>query len=542
MKIIFKSFPKKGQAGTDSAIIQLFYIVLGVFVLLTFVKVILTFLNLDAHTNSDISKSNAESIYNFQEYSSSDKFKNLDSCFTTLKLTNLETYQFQENDIGQNNIIIIDKSGVYTLKISKKEVFYENPSTDNLKKIKTFNPEINLVVDKTEQGLGFQIDLYLFKIGDFDSQLKLEDDIKFIVLEPIFGKSFTPSYDNVVSENTEFLDNRNKYLVKTIPKEIVKQKGGRGGIQTIIGGVRTLETETLAFNPKTNQLFVTNGKTSDSLINNELCSYKNFRNILDFEEFTKDNGKNIPTAYYDVLFTIDINRKDSGYKFTWADKIICEKDKLIIDCYQTLKIDQNTNIDYLTFIEKIQNFGKTNIEFEGNYNLKTNYEKLSVEEMNERAKNNIIPFPKFNQVFTKPKVILNTHEMSRYEKIENNVYELDDSINGCPISDCKDLYFTKGKHTPVFYVQGDSNNIVYRHFNTNYLVQNKKEDKLYYNGKEIKNYKQDDSDKYGISLFGGDNIDIFILHDIELYDETNKLKKYSVVISSTQKNFLREVQ
>jgi hypothetical protein len=542
MKIIFKSFPKKGQAGTDSAIIQLFYIVLGVFVLLTFVKVILTFLNLDAHTNSDISKSNAESIYNFQEYSSSDKFKNLDSCFTTLKLTNLETYQFQENDLGQNNIIIIDKSGVYTLKISKKEAFYENPTTNNLKKIKTFNPEINLVVDKTDQGLGFQIDLYLFTIGDFDSQLKLEDDINFIVLEPIFGKSFTPSYDNVVSENTEFLDNRNKYLVKTIPREIVKQYIGKEVREVIVSGVRTLETETLAFNPKTNQLFVTNGKTSDSLINNELCSYKNFRNILDFEEFTKDNGKNIPTAYYNVLYTIDLNGKDSGYKFTWADKMVCEKDKIKIDCYQTLKIDKNTNIGYLTFIEKVQNFGKTNIDFVGNYDLKTNYEKLSIEEMNERAKNNIIPFPKFNQVFTKPNMILNTHDMTDDEKIENKIYELDNDINDCPISDCKDLYFINGKHTPVFYIQGDSNNMVYINFNTNYLVQYKEENKLYYNGKEITNFKKDEVDRYGISFFGGDNVDIYILNDIELYDETNKLKKYSVIISSLQRDNLRSIQ
>jgi hypothetical protein len=529
MKNISQKFSKKANSGTDSAVIQLFYIILGVFVLLTFIKVIFTFLNLDAHTNSDITTSNGESIHNFQKYSNSDKFKNLDSCYTTLKLTNLETYQFEEDDIAKNNMIVINKDAIYYLKLSRKDEFYESPSTNLLKKIKDFDSDVKLAIDNTDQGVGFTIDLTFTTIGNFDSQLKLSENIDYIVLEPIFGKNFAISYDNLVNENTEIIDNRNKYLIKTIYQNEIK----------------TIESETLVFNPNTKQLFVTNGKISDSMINNELCSYKNFRNLITSQEFTKDNGKDIPIAYYDVHFKITTGGIDSGYKFNWGNQISCEKDSQTIDCYQTLDIDKYLELDYNTFIKKIKTFSETKIETAGNHNLKISYTKLSDEEIKNRQLTNPPQIPTFNQVFKTPSPKLDLLEMEKEDtKEENNIFELNDRINGCDDDDCEDFYFiTKtNKNTPVFYIQGNSDNREYMYFNTNYLVQNKKENKLYFNGKLITNIETFSADKYGISFFGGDNVETYILHDIELYDESNTLKKYTIIISSTQRNFITEVQ
>lgn len=534
MKKFTNNFSKKGQAGTDSALIQLFYIILGVFVLLTFVKIIITFLNLDSNSNNDISKSNAESIYNFQSYSSSNKYSSLDSCYTTLKLTNLENYQFKSSEeTSDNKMIVINKQGISTYPLSKKDDFYDNPSSSNLNSIKKFESEIKLVKDITAQGSIATIDLEIFAIGSFDSLLVLGSEVEYITFEPIFGKEFGSTFDNIFDENFEILNNQNNYLVKLITKDV-------GGFDIV-----KIQTAYLAYNPKTKEMFVTAGKVSDSIIINNLCSYKNFRNKIEHTDFVKNDGKDIPVGMYDVFFRIEKGNTDLGYKFTWSDKIICGKNQIKFDCYDKLNIDKTEQLTYNEFIDSIKNYIislEKDSASQENLNLKITYDELTKNQTILRQETMVPQLLKFDQVFS---VKDNGWDFTgdNYGDIEEPIYNINNDINGCKSDEygCKHFYFISSLQYPVFFVDREDDKFIYASFNVNYLRYDKSTNSFYFNGKKLTDVKEYDVDDLGLSFIGTD-IDIILLNGLEMIDRDGNKKTYSAVISETQKQFVKEVK
>jgi hypothetical protein len=530
MKIIFKSFPKKGQAGTDSALIQLFYIMMGVIVLITFVKVILTFLNLDSHSNSEIAKSNANSIIYFQELSTSDTFKDLNDCYTLLKISNIETYQ-QSKEKEDNYIIIISEDGTYVEKRPKdSDEYYKNLDLSNKNPNFKFNNKQNLQKDITDQGGIFGIpttfDVVVYTFGKSDPKITLDEDIKYIVLDSTIYEN-----SNFIEENynklIDTLENENKYKITTISKS---------------GELEELYSKYLVFEHYKKSLFISNGISSDLFLNSKLCSYTNFKYDQMYKKFNEDHGTNIPQTQYDIYFKFYLNDNELDYNFKWESGPLCYNKNQKLDCNEILtKLNPGLDItDYYEFISSIEEFGTElakSYPGELGIELKHTYTPLDLETIIERKKEKDIQvyeldvFPSSESFKTKDEI-----ENKGYDKlIDIDNWEMgNEIINFCDEAICDMIFQINNK--AYFYTKKDSyGEYKFQSFDESFLKKvktssehtNYKNYEFYFNGELIPNNS--------IKVHEQDSQNYYLFKGLEIYSGYNS-NKYDIVLTNIQYN------
>ena len=123
MSKIYNNFNKKAKVETSSLLLQVFFMTLGIIVLITFIKIIFLFLNLDSNTNDKISEQNANSITEFTEYFSTGKYDTVTECYSTLKLDSIENFQSYDDKNKDNFFLVLTPKSIYRINLNKKEKF-----------------------------------------------------------------------------------------------------------------------------------------------------------------------------------------------------------------------------------------------------------------------------------------------------------------------------------------------------------------------------------------------------------------------------------
>mgnify|MGYP001355761849 CR=1 FL=1 len=520
MKKFTNTFSKKGQAGTDSALIQLFYIILGVFVLLTFVKIIFSFLDLNERSNNDIVTKNANSIAEFKKYS--DKYESLAPCYTMLKIGQLENYQNveDENTKDKSYALIISETGVYKHDLLTMDKFYKNPDSQLTKPVIKFEDKVVLVTDNTYQGDVFD-DIFLISSDEF---LNFDKNVKYIILIPEF-------------------DNANTYTTSEIREDNSKSWYEFGDNEYQIDG-----SNYLVYSPQSKFFFISASSLSDSFIFPELCSYKTLQNKIKTDKYEEMNGRSIPYSLYDIYFSIFKDGKDTGYKFTWSDEIICEKNNTKLNCNTELGILDAYNLEYEDFIIEIETYmveklKLSNSEFD--LNLKVTYKELTPQQAKIRKESNSkFEYLNYMYVFSSSRKHPNLEFYTSDELENNNIYDLslfnNDKINHCETNECNYLYFYNQKI--YFYLHSDLGKNIYAAINEDYFQKkvnpnNKYGYDLYFNG-ELIDEKNIDIDKTH-SFGSGDSKDIYEIDGIEV-TKGNRLEIYKVLMSKEQFNSISE--
>jgi hypothetical protein len=513
MKIIFQRFSKK--AMLESPIVQLFYIMLGVIVLITFVKVIFTFLNLDAHTNSDYADQTANSINDYLTFSS-DEYSNSNYCYTTLKLTHLENYQFKEigNNGLENYFFIISSDGIYKHKISKEDDFYKKESLSSAKKILTFKKPVSFLFDNTVGSEMNSNDITTFFTSfNPDTKLDLKDksdgnDIKYIVLNPVFdvlsfsvGNSVSNTFFALFDTNIDYFEGSNRFKMRLINSDWDEED---------------MFGDRLHFIPKTKQLLPSATAFTEQLIYKDLCSFKELENSVRDRNYKKNLGRNIDYINNRIYLGVLVDGVKSPTTFEWSNGPICKENNLKLDCNKLFNLDSSFKLTYLKFIDKAEVYiiDKYSSGIDLSWDVKS--EKLSIKEIRSKSEDLDI-----SVLFNSPTGSgVNIPQMEIDKTLsKNNIFSLENSfgwnkeINNCDEDLCNYIYLYNGKL--VYYYSGfEQNNLKYKYFNENYLrkIRNKESEfeyDFYLNGEKLDNLEKLSADKLGAWTTDDKNIYIF---------------------------------
>jgi hypothetical protein len=529
MKIFLKNSSKKGQAGADSALIQLFYIVMGVIVLLTFVKLIFTFLNLDSNSNDDIAKSNANSITQFQQFSKSEKYKDYNDCYTLLKISNIETYQHY-NKKENNFIIILSEDGTYIEKRPEDpEEYYETLDLTSKKPDFEYGTTTKLLKDITDQGGIFGLDTTLFGYGSADSQIYFSD-VKYIVLDStIFEQS------NFVEENInklmDTLENENKFKITTISKS--------DSSFSDLNEIETFYSKYLVYSHFENALFISNGISSDLLINSKLCSYSSYKYDLIYKEYQEDHGTNIPYTKYDVFFQLYINDDLSEYNFAWQSQPLCFQNNKKLNCDDILtKLSPDLNInDYYDFIQSIEEFSAELIKtmpVDTDLVLKHSFKPLDLSTIIERKKEHFISV-KEGEVLLRLGEFSTVDELKEFEHdnfIDIDNWEMNKIINHCDEDICDKVLIKNNK--AYFYLKRDRLKYRFTKFDESYIKKDRIETR---SGEDYENYNYYFNGELininDISVHNHDSKDYFVIKELLMMDG-NIQELYDVILTQRQ--------
>lgn len=558
---------KKADAGTDSALIQVFYMALGIFVLLTFVKIILVFIDLGITPNEDVATQTGKSITDFTNYFSSGKYESARDCYNSLKLDNLENYQaYEKNEPQKNYFVVISEEATYRLPFNLKERFLEELNPNIGKKISEFDKKVELKIDTTKQGSIISA----YGSGNYDRVIRLTPGVKFYILTPIFEEDYVD----------KLYKDRNQYLVQYILDE-----GSIYGLRNpdecpdwgayydpecitpspytgpnlfpkagiVFDGDELMSY--LLYKQDDNSIFFPQGEVTKSIALTNLCSYKLFLKENKDKYLGKNNGRNIDFVNKEVFFKIELNEVEVKESFKWLGGPICLENGIEKDCKIILK-DNNfkEDIKYLEFIEKIEKFSSNeyNNADDVSLKIKVSYKELSFIDISYKEETvnfeELITYSEEkidvdgNKIFN---FDLNT--MDDNEKKNNNIYNLEgdsginEKINNCRDKICNDVFFDG---EDIYFYIGENNAGVkkFATFNENFLRKSVSDEQIgytvYYKSKRILYTRKFDSDKYGTSSLNpyADNKPVYWLKDVSFSDG-----RYDIILSEGQFNNIQPV-
>lgn len=207
-------------------------------------------------TNQEIAEKNAEEIINFVKFSEEESS---DSCFSLLKLRNLENFQFKEDE---NFLLVIRKEGIELYPYELHDAFISGglSAVSGISSVKffEFENEVELKKDETSEG---NRALWITWISP-DSSIELEEaEFEAILLEPKFSKQFGKIE---ASDSSNFLEGQNTYIVHFLEADDSERMGESSFLALRTSG-------------SSSELFFTEHRLSQRYAQEGLCSLSALR-------------------------------------------------------------------------------------------------------------------------------------------------------------------------------------------------------------------------------------------------------------------------
>ena len=352
-KNIHIKFNKRSLMSLEALVGTILSSIALIFIVSQFVNIFF----METPTNEKIVSDNMNSINEFIEFSHNKYEKSFGNgdCFTVLKLKNLENFQFDKNN-NQKFFILITKDIIASLpmtelqkvksKINQGKFNWKNVKT--LKKDKLNFPVDHLILDKTTDNL-INLDFYFWTLNSNSGlNLKKNLNVEYLVLVPNYDKyvfnnffgQFSIGNVGPIKSNENILLGFSYILTNT----------GFNDIEYNLGNY-------LVYNPKKNDLFLSNSYFSNTLINHNNCEFNNLQRQV-YLNSIQTNFNNVDYINNKVVF--DFYNKDFssffGFNFIWSIAGIECPTSEGKSCEDYLGKDYNT-LSYDDFLTKINEIG-----------------------------------------------------------------------------------------------------------------------------------------------------------------------------------------
>jgi hypothetical protein len=483
-------------------------------------------------TNLKVAKSNANSIKDFIDMSSSGEFKNLEDCFNVLKINNLENFQFTQDDKDNDNYFyVIGKERVYVVPFKYISDIKDVKNINAISKYKTDEfegGEVNIVYDETDQCsfISAEVDITFFvsvQLGQSDTKLQISNKGDYLILYPIIGDG---SFIKDKVKKFAFKDYSQNTLGAMMYSRIDKDYEDIGG-------------DNLVFKGSKRDIFVSNGDASDLIIDNFLCSYM-YLDQQDRISYYKKNIEDVPLTSMKVV--VDFLFKDSSksdYIFEYVGNEVKCYYKESVSCKDNLQSEEIKNIyDDIMSSKNVDEF-KSKIDIFYNHNeitgVKEGTMRFNPVELTDEEKQEISVNIGFDDVFEK----LEGHNNGFTKKDRNTfVFSLNNYIginniefNGVETDYSNEVVYKNGK--AYFYVKGDKNSPEYYSFREDWLEKEigaqKENIDIFFRGERV-NYEKRKLKVSDAGIFKFDDESGFYI--LKLDDIGGK--SYDVVLSPVQ--------
>jgi uncharacterized protein (UPF0333 family) len=470
-------------------------------------------------TNKDIVESNSNSIIEFLEYSN-EKFDKYESCYTLLKMRNVENFQIPTKNNEDNYVYTIGiDNGNLALWHHKEEIFTNEFNNGDFLRLESGRPyatldkNIQLKVDKTSEGAFIN----LFGLLNADLELDLDEDVEYIFFKPVYG------FLNGPFENKNLY---NFFYKRESSDQIYKLDG---------------DSSSIVYNPVEKELFVSKSEYTDTLIKRHLCSFKLFLdNVL--SSYYADNPEEIDHPWNRIFFYFESETGDQIFpiRFKWDGEAVCYSGEENLDCNNIFNLESDEEIYYRRFVDLIYDFFK---DEELGDNFDNGILRVTYEEIDEKHVLENIHKLSFEDVFQEGE---NFNLLSDEEKKNRNLYRLSirnpNELNEC---DKKECFLVESKDNFLFfYVDVEEEELRYFKFKENFLrkkLVDGKISEIYFlktNSDDLNIFSEE---RGNLEIFSMDDInrnpifswmdneDFYLLRDLDLDG-----KKYDVVLSQFQ--------
>ncbi len=376
---------------------------LGIIVSLIIFIIFINFLlsALGKPTNLSIADQNVDSIGNFLEHTSNDDYSGLKSCYSILKMENLENYQIIDKD-STVYFYVIDENGIYYIKSEYLDQFRQSGSLSGIKTTPDFNFEkklgrkLDVVYDETDKNSVW----VPYGFGSSDSIIKFDSRAEFILLEP------TNNNQNEYKVSV-YVSGRNKLDTGAL--------GGQRADNLAVTGSTNfwhdIEGNYIVYDRENSQIFATSHKYSDFLVQEKLCSTKYLVKSLSYEKYENTNNPreidHINNYIYLYWKNTNTNSIDS-VSFEWLGGPICKENGANVDCSLYLR-ENYDKISYYEFCNRVENYYKNKQDGgEGVWSFDIKVEELSQSEI--VASERLV----FDEVFTKSDIDIKDKTLDDY--------------------------------------------------------------------------------------------------------------------------------
>lgn len=498
--------------------------------------------------NEKIAQDNMNSIMDFFDIIDEKYSGNYKNCFANFKLTNLENFQFSENNLDDNYFYLLsienNQSYIYIFKLNRYENLLEEFDNKNFDLSNwEYKEKIdinNFLFDETDGGsiIGYLIDEfnpvpffdYIYSLGQADKKLKLVNNkVKYFILVP------------------KLLDNSN--FVSSKGKKLFFEEYSQNILKPVIilndGDKEEYEPRKLVYRPRDKSIFIPNSDLTNLLIDTDLCSNEDVLNLHTLSFYNKkENGKFSNIDKFDfmnneILIDVNVESPKCSQRFSWKRKPICKENNKEIDC-NLIFSNLSKNIDFENFFNLVSNYYINNNECYGIDN-KLKF-KLDPKSLNYDYLSNNLYNIKFKEVFDLyADENGNSININLLDDKEKDKYVFDFAawgggdnyeFNG-PEEEFSNLVaFVNNKI--YFYLSGDETNAKYYSFRQNLLKKIYNEDieenDLYFNGKKVNNGEKPtiSADLEKFSWFGGDD------KNLRWFKINVEGKEYDILISPQQ--------
>lgn len=505
-------------------------------------------------STSEIEKSNIESIYSFVDHFSMDSdYNSLSNCYTMLRMFNLEN--FQRNDDGTNSFFIIDKDGIYMLKIRDYEILKENGNYKSKAVYRKYFSDISslddlkLAVDVTENSdVGISIEVLFATLNGDDNALKIEElsEDSYIVIIPILN-----SEGYITSRVEDFLDSdvsQRKYEFFIFPQYLdanscIQHSGPGPGPSNNCNNFDkdnyNPEGGYLVFDPSRKILFVSKSEYSNLYVKSNLCSFKylNERDWEDYFERIDEDGNFVN------INDIDYPNREIIFTYTNGDRVIYFKWNRFVSCVEGTRDvcseffrDSPTDITFDEFLGVVLDLKN------GEGALTVDTRKLSQEDI--LGKGVEISFDDFFVEIELDYLTEQNSGIDPFERINNldgyHVFDISEyfGLDNKVINRVETYYSNKIIYRDAkayFYVKGDENKMYFYSVNENFL----RRDALgnfWFNGEKIGK-----SGDERVECFEGDEVESIFFGDSKTFCLLRDLnmgngEKFDIVLSPIQIN------
>ncbi len=351
-------------------------------VALVFLFQIFAWLLFDGETNLSIAIQNANSIVEFKQYSQ-EKYKDYSSCFTMLKLENLENYQIENNEADFNYYFyVITKEGIGIYNMKDFPLLREDYNNiNNIKQSYFVEFEVDTLLHRENINLeiikNYISDISSFFISNVEEVYNPINIIEnnFIILRPkfnleLFDYEIWGTDDNqkklIAYDSYNFnIDNWFENMYNEINKAFF------------------YDTSYLIFEPQQG-IFYAYSTRLQNYVEKNLCQYQHFANIK-FTSLFKTNEELINFLFYDTIYGLkEINSNEIYLEINYKEEeIICNFYESSFE--NICNLLKNENIEE----EKIQKYMFDIINLDPNYlNIET-FNKKSIK-TNEYIINNFL--------------------------------------------------------------------------------------------------------------------------------------------------------
>ena len=520
-------------------------------------------------TNLKIAKSNANSIKDFIDMSSSGEYSNLEDCYSVLKVNNLENFQFSEkNKDTDNYFYVLGPNRVYVIPFKYINKIDEARSVGSLAKYKSDEYDsgaINIVYDKTNQGGKISGDIEFIpgvsvSFGKTGNKLEIEDKGDYIILEPEVTEkavmsdkvkeTFSSKYSqNMLSSKMYFKD---KITIKEGSDDYDFAKGsiightGDSDSGSIELSMLNIKGDKIIFKSDDREVFVSGGDFSNLIIDNFLCSFMYLNKEDRFDHYRRNIGE-VPLSNMKIVASFVFNDGgESDYFFEYVgDEVKCfyQKDE---GCKSSLNSQELKEVlDEAMISDNPEEF-KSNLEsFYSKVVKKEGTMRTDLVELTEEEKREIELDVDFEDVFDR----LEGYEDGFSEEDRNTfVFSLNDwlGFNNIEFNGREDKYSNRVTYkngNAYFYVRDDKiGSPEYYSFDENWLSKEMRADKegidFYFKGEKIEDVDKREIKVDDAGWFKFDDSSNFYILEIEGIDG----KSYDIVLSPPQVNKMSNVK